>query len=414
MKTTTWFGTMYARIAGGWKTHGPGASKTPGGFDSIDGELYPHVSSELSLRLSAWFACLRLRAETIASLPIQIMDQKNNVIQDHDLYSVLRYSPNADMTGPEFWSQENFNCDQFGISVALIDRWSTGGIKQLTPYSSDRVQIRTDDDGNFIYLIEGEEYPQDRVLIGKSFSTNGYQGIPLLEAARMTLSGQTQSNDAATRNFKNALRVGGFFEREASAREWDKEKRDEFYARMANWARPENQNKWQPLPPGFKAVGGSQFRISGAEAEILASRHFGIDELCRFLGVPPPLIGHTDKASSWAASLENLNLFLLTYSINPTLVRKEARIAKQLFTAKDKARGLVVKFNSNGLMRGDMKSRMAYYETMQGKLGNITTNQVLDLENFPNIGPEGDVRRVMLNTGTTGSQEAGKDENQAN
>jgi HK97 family phage portal protein len=129
---------------------------------------------------------------------------------------------------------------------------------------------------------------------------------------------------------------------------------------------------------------------------LLESRYFGIEEICRLYGVPPPLIGHTSKASSWASSIENLNLFFQMYSMQPTVIRAEARISKKLLTPYDIAAGVQPKFAMQGLLRGDLKSRTLFYASgLQN--GYLSQNDVLDFEDRPGIGPEGDIYRVQLN-----------------
>lgn len=403
MKILPSLSSIYQRIAGGWKTHSPGFKSGPGAFDMTDQELYPPVSSDLALKLSAWYAVLRLRAETLGTSPIMLLDNSNRVVKEHDLYGILRSSPNADMTGPEMLSAKIFNCDQFGYSCAIVRKWQDGGIKSIVPVPTDRVSVRLDDRDRFMYMIDGEEYGQDQIWIDKSFSQNGYFGVSLLNAAGMVLSAQTQGNDAAMRAFRNGLRIGGMFKLPKEAKAWTPDQYSDFESRMASFNQPNNVNKWMPLLPGLEPVAGQQFKVNPVDAELLSSRYFGIEEMCRFTGVPPPLIGHTDKASSWASSITALNQHLVTYSLQPTAIRMEHRMMKQLLTREDQ-RKLHIKFNFNGLLRGDTAARASWYNTMQ-TLGNLNQNEARALEDLPDIGPEGDIYRTQLNLSGNGQQE---------
>lgn len=390
-----WLSAAYAFIRGGWKTWGPGASFTPAGFADDGSELYALVSEEAAQKLSAWYAALHLRGEVTGSFPIQIMDDKLNVLTQHPLYEQLRYRANADMTGPEMVSAWTYNYDTHGNALSIIDRRSTGRITSITPIPTSKVQVKKDDSGNYIYEYDGNTFTQDEILLLKGFSANGYFGIPPIQAARNVLSSQVQSGDAAMRNFKNGLRVGGFFKTE-NDKAMTPEQTKEYESYMAKYRDPNRQNTWMPLPKGFEPVGGNQFRMSSVDSELLSSRHFGIEEICRFHAVPPPLIGHTDKASSWASSLEALFLHLITFSLAPTAVRYERRMEMQLLTREDRARGISIKFNMNSLLRGDIASRMKFYDTMQ-KNGNFSQNEVRAWENLPGIGIDGDVYRTQLN-----------------
>ncbi len=394
MKITQWLGGMFPSIAGGWKTHGPGQISGPGAFASSD-PLYPFVNSYMAMAVSVVHACMKLRAETMGSFPIQVMDNANNIVMDHDLYGLLRASPNKDMTGAEFWSAACVNYDMFGNSLSIIDRWNSGEAKAITPVTTEKVQMQTDNNGKIFYEIDGDKYGADRVLHLKGFSMDGYWGLSFLQSARRELSGMRQSGDAAAQTWRTGMRHGGFFEIPEGKAALAPEQIEELRKRMKAYAQPENQGLWMPLLPGLKPIANQQFRISPVDAQLLASRMFAIEELCRFLNVPPPLVGHTDKASSWASSLASLNLAFVTYSMLPTVNRFEQRIVKQLMKPADKNK-LTVKFNMDGLLRSDPDERRKSWESGL-KNGYYSQNEVRKMDNKPGIGPEGDVYRVQLN-----------------
>jgi HK97 family phage portal protein len=111
----------------------------------------------------------------------------------------------------------------------------------------------------------------------------------------------------------------------------------------------------------MNAVANTGYRIDPVTAELLQSRYFGIEEICRFKGVPPPLIGHTDKASSWASSLAELNQFLVTYTMLPQAVRLENEIARKLLGRNERNR-LRPQYNMDSLLRGDIIKRFETYD----------------------------------------------------
>jgi HK97 family phage portal protein len=156
---------------------------------------------------------------------------------------------------------------------------------------------------------------------------------------------------------------------------------EKFRTELKNMALPANTAKWMPMLPGMKAVANQSFRIDPVSAELLASRYFGIEEICRFMGVPPPLIGHTDKASSWASSLDGLNQFLVTYTLLPQAVRLENEIRRKLL-GRNHGIQLRPVFNMDSLLRGDIKTRFATYETGISQ-GVLNPNEARGLENLP-------------------------------
>ena len=379
--TTYLLADLITHVRGGWKTYGPGAISGDGAFSiNAANDLYQQVSQEVALKVSALYACVKLRAETIGTFPIHILDNANNKITDHAMYSLLRAKPNANMTGPDFFSQAIANFDMWGNSYSLIGAWDNGEAHTLTPLCSERVKPRLNDRGLIEYEFDGEVYPAEKILHVRGFSMNGLVGIPLLQAARNVLAGQVDSNDAAARMFRQGMNVGGFFKIPGDKQNPDEKQRKDFDKYMRDFSSPENLAKWMMLLPGMEPVANQAFRINPVDAELLMSRQFGIEELCRFLNIPPPLIGHTDKASSWASSLENLNQHYVSYSCQPTTIRFEAAMLK-LLSKRDRSR-YNIKFNMDGLLRGDLEKRTKSYETgIQN--GYMSPDEAREKENLP-------------------------------
>lgn len=148
------------------------------------------------------------------------------------------------------------------------------------------------------------------------------------------------------------------------------------------------------LEAGIKASGASQLRINPKDAQMLESKYFGIEEICRAFGVPPQLIGHTDKASSWASSLEGMNQGFLDYSLRPTLVRVEQTISRKLLTPAERAI-YRPKFSVEGLLRANSADRANFYNLMVQN-GIMSRNDVRRLEDLPPVAG-GDTLTVQLN-----------------
>ena len=391
---------LITSLRGGWKTYGPNQLSSDGAFatGSVD-DLYTSVTKEMALKVSALYAIVKLRAETIGTFPIHILDGNNNKISDHDLMGVLRAAPNQNMTGPDFFSQSVANFDMMGNSYSLIGAWSNGEAHTLTPLDSERVKPRLSDKGVLEYEFDGDVYPNSKILHVKSFGMNGLAGIPLLQAARHVLAGQIEGNDASARMFRQGMNVGGFFKLPAGTSNPDPAQREQFDQLMRQFSSPENLAKWMMLLPGMEPVANQAFRITPVDAELLMSRQFGIEELCRFLNVPPPLIGHTDKASSWASSLENLNQHYVSYSCQPTTIRYEAAMLK-LLSERDRKR-YRINFNMDGLLRGDLEKRTKSYET--GIKNNyLSPDEVREKENLP---PRADGKGGEYTTNTPASEQ---------
>lgn len=405
--------SIWTRIKGGWKTWGPNAIIGDGAFSSDSSQLYDSVTADMALRLSAVWACMHLRAETIGSLPLHLRDKQKNVITDHPLYSILHNAPNSMQTAPEYWSMATAHVDMHGNHLSEIKRRNNGTVISLEPFfEPDTWTPEQEKNGKWFYKnADGTRIAAENMLHLRGFSMRGNWGLPRLEIGRHILAAQLTANDSAVRAFKQGLKVGGFFEITGNGPDLDGTKLQAFRNRLDDFGKPENNGKWMTLLKGMKPIGGADFRVKPADAELLASRGFGIEEICRLMNTPPQLIGHSDKASSWASSLEQINLFFLTYGLVPTLVRNERTIAMRLLSHDDRARGREAKWSTGGLLRADLKSRREFYASgLQN--GYLNINEVRDLEERQGIGEQGDEYRIQMNmtADTDGNGTNGKGE----
>lgn len=367
---------MWNKIVGGWKTWGPGRIVGNGAFAGAD-DGTPAINEETALKLAAVWACTHLRAETIGSLPIHIRNRNKEVLTDHPLHRLLHWSPNAYMTASEYFSLCNAHVDMHGNSVSVIDRDVKGYPVSLMPYHPDVCEFKFNKSGTRkTWIIDGDEYPDDNVLQLRGFSLDGAWGASRLESGRSIIGAQLAANNSALRAFKQGIKVGGFLIPE---RKLDGEQKKLIESMLDKHAKPENIAKWMTLIPGMKPIAGTEFSVKPADAQLLESRLFGSVEVCMLYGVPPPLVGITDKASSWASSLENLNLFFTTYSVYPTVRRSEQSFWKKLLTPADRGAGIEAKFTMQALLRGDMQARREYYASALQN-GWLNRNEVRDLE----------------------------------
>ena len=405
--------SIWTRIKGGWKTWGPNAIIGDGAFASDSSQLYDSVTADMAMRLSAVWGCQHLRAETVGSLPLHMRDEKKNIMRDHDLYTILHESPNSMQTAPEFWSLATAHTDMYGNSLSEIKRRSNKTPISLEPiHEPDTWTMEQRRSGSWYYKApDGTQIDAENMLHLRGFTMRGFWGLPRLEIGRHIISAQLTANDSAVRAFKQGLKVGGFFKIEGNGPDMDATKLALFRQRLDDFGKPENNGKWMTLLKGMVPVGGADFRVKPADAELLASRGFGIEEICRLFNVPPQLIGHSDKSSSWASSIEAINMFFLVYSLVPTLVRNERAIAKRLMSHDDRRRGREAKWSTGGLLRADLKSRREFYASgLQN--GYLNINEVRDLEDRPGIGEQGDEYRIQMNmtADTDGNGTNGKGE----
>jgi HK97 family phage portal protein len=137
-----------------------------------------------------------------------------------------------------------------------------------------------------------------------------------------------------------------------------------------------------------------QLSISPEDAQMLQSRAFSVEEVCRFFGVPPFMVGHTEKTTSWGTGLEQQTLGFQKFTLRRRLKRIEQALAKQLLSPADRQAGIVIEFNLEGLLRGDSGARASFYQQMLSN-GVMTINEVRALENLAPV-EGGEVPRMQM------------------
>lgn len=401
---TNWWQRFYARWFGGGKRLDKGGAVEP--FNSVYMPSGTAVTAETSLKLSAVWACVRLRSQTISSLPLHLRSADNGTANNHPLHRILHDAPNADMTASEFWEAMVVSIDLWGNAYALINRNRTGQVVSLDVLDPSITTVKREKSGEISYLVGDTLYPSDDVLHIKGFTLDGLVGLSPIRYQASVMGAQIDANNAANHTFSNNLKAGGFLQ--TGQQVLTAEQRERLRNNMTFFAKPENAGKYMVLEAGM-TVAANSVKINPADAQLLESRYFGIEEICRAFGVPPQLIYHTDKSSSWASSLEGMNLGFLMYSLRPTLVRIEQAIVKKLLTPAERAK-YKPKFAVEGLLRADSHGRSQFYMSALQN-GWMTRNEVRALEDLPPVAG-GDSLTVQLNL--TPLEQLGQDTEQSN
>lgn len=362
------------------------------------------------LAISAAWACVNLIAGTIGTLPLMVYrtkaDGSREIARDHRLYRVLHDSPNADQTSVDFLEFISANLELQGNGIARKNKNSKREIIGLTPARADIVSVTRQRNGDLRYRWSENgvyyDLTQDDVLHIRGFGGGPEGGLSTLTYGRHTF-GLAQAQDrAAGGTYSNGMRpsvVLAFKEFLTDVQYAQVEARLQAkFLGAVNSGRP------------FIAEGGQDVKtlsMSPADVQMLESRAFSVNQVCMMFGVPPHMIGHTEKTTSWGTGLEQQTLGFQKFTLRRRLSRIEKSMQKQLLTPSDRAEGLTIEFNLEGLLRGDSKARAEFYQRMTA-MGAMTINEVRQLENLPPV-PGGDEPRMqMQNVPIT---EAGKEEN---
>ncbi len=383
LNDTNW----WTRFKNAWR--GGGSSRLDKGekaipFSSDSTASGSSVNAHSALKLATVWACVRLRSETIASLPFHLRDENKEIATDHPLYRILHEQPNADMTASEFWESMIASLDLWGNAYALITRNSTKTVVSLDVLDPEVMTVSRSKTGEIRYFYDkkgedGGDYHEDDILHIKGFTLDGLVGLSPIKYQAQVMGAQIDANNAANQEFKNNLKAGGFLK--TGERVLNAEQRKALRDNLAMFGQPENAGKWMVLEAGMEPASATSIRMNPQDAQLLESRYFGVEEICRTFKTPPQLIYHMDKASSWASSLEQMNLGYLTYSLRPTLVRIEQTVARKLLSVEERAK-YRPKFAVEGLLRADSAGRANFYSQLLQN-GVMTRNEVRALEDLP-------------------------------
>jgi HK97 family phage portal protein len=359
---------------------------------SASGEI---VTDTSALSLSAVWACVNLISGTISSLPLVVYrtnaEGNREVAKDHPLYRLLHASPNYDQSALDFWDFIAASIELRGNGFAQIVRLN-GKIVSLNPVNPAHMQVRRLPSGELQYSwsSEGKSYiSSDRDMLHiRGFGGNPLGGMSTLRFARNSFGLATSAERSASEMFRNGLRPTGVLKfKPWLSPEQRKIAENELAAKMGtgNSGKPlilEGDTAWE------------QLTISPEDAQMLESRTFSVEEICRFFGVPPHMVGHTTKATSFGTGIESQTLGFQKFTLRRRFKRIEQALEKQLLTPADRAAGIAIEFNQEGLLRGDSKGRSAFYQVMTA-IGAMTINEVRRLENLPPV-EGGDVPRIQM------------------
>lgn len=394
-----WGGSLIGKALGalGMKSAGTvrtlSTTRPDGWVESVNAGV-PVTESGI-LGLSAAWACVNLLAGTIASLPIMVYRTDANgdrtVAKDHALYRVLHDSPNYDQTALDFWEGGQAALELRGNMHARIERIG-GRIVALHPIIDPAVTRQSNGSLRYRWTENGKSYdePQENVFHVRGFGGSPLGGMSTLSYGRQVFGLSLAINGAAQTTFANGVRPSLILTPPAErtlpgeVRERVEKALQEKHAGAMNAGRP------LLLEGGLTP---HQVSFSPEDAQMLESRSFSVEEICRFFEVPPHMIGHTEKSTSWGTGLEEQTLRFQKFTLRRRLKRIEQAIMKQLLTPSDRAAGIVVEFNLEGLLRADSKGRSEFYRTMT-QIGAMTINEVRGLENLPPVAG-GEVPRMQ-------------------
>lgn len=351
------------------------------------------VTADKVIRLSAVWSCVRLLSESISTLPLKVYERQpdgsRKLAQNHSVYQVLCRKPNSEMTPSRFMLMVVASICLRGN--AFVEKLFIGSrLISLNPLLPQNMVVKRLDNGRlqYTYTENGTEriIPPDRMMHIRGFGLDGVCGMMPTMAGVDVFGAAMSVDEAAAKIFENGLQSTGFLSSKSAL---NKEQRDRLRQNLQSFIGSKNAGKLMVLE---NELTYQNVTMNPEAAQLLESRSFSIEEICRWFRVPPFMVGHTTKQSSWASSLEGMNLQFLTHTLRPLLVNIEQEISRCLLNGDD---DVFAEFSVEGLLRADSAGRAAYY-TSALQNGWMSRNDVRRLENYPPI-PGGDIYTVQLN-----------------
>lgn len=353
------------------------------------------VNEKTVMSLSAAWACTRLISETVSTLPLMLYERTGDVrtlVTSHPLYRLIHNSPNAYSSASTFW-ESNVAAVMLRGNGFSERKYLGNRLVALDFLDPCRLGARKKPDGalEFRYSEGGgrSRVIQERDLFHiPGFSFDGRYGVSAISYGAGVFGSALAAAEAANGTFERGLMPTVAF---SIDRVLKADQREEFRAHFKkNIAGAVNSGESPLLEGGMTAT---EIGIDPKDAQLLESRSFSVEEVCRWFRVDPTLVGHGGKDSNWGTGLEQKLISFLTFTLRPWLTRIEQAINRQLLSPADQLR-YYAEFSIEGLLRADSAARAAFYAVMVNN-GIFTRDEVRILENKPAMGGNAAVLTVQ-------------------
>lgn len=339
------------------------------------------VSPDSALRLAAVYACVRILAETMASLPLVVYQRRadggKDKVTDHWLYRLMAKRPNRFQNPFEWREMLQGHLALRGNAYNQIITNPRGEIIELMPIHPDRVKIELLPSGEYRYRVtdrSGTEVilPRGEVWHLRGLSSDGLMGMSPIELARENLGMALAAQDYGARFFANdAKPTGGWIEFPGTFK--DNEAKKVFRESYQQAQSGANRGKVLVLENGMKF---HEVGVTNKDAQFLELRKFQITDIARLFRVPPHMIADLERATF--SNIEQQSLEFVMHTMTPWAERWEASIESELLLEGD---DIEIEFDFANLMRGDAASRSSYYQSgIQN--GWLTRNEARIAENL--------------------------------
>lgn len=370
------------------------------------------VNERTAMQATAVYACVRILSEAIAGLPLHVYryrsDGGKEKVPFHPLYYLLHDEPNPEMTSFVFRETLMGHLLIWGNAYAQVLRNGRGQPVALYPLLPSKMEVDRSPSGALIYTYyrDADEsginpkggyvtLRRDEILHIPGLGFDGLIGYSPIAMAKNAIGLSLATEEFGATFFANGANPGGVLEHPGVVKDPDR-LRESWHAQFSGT----NSHKVAVLEEGLKF---HQMSIPPEDAQFLETRKFQIDEIARIFRVPPHMVGDLEKSSF--SNIEQQSLEFVKYTLDPWVVRWEQALQQALILPSEKA-SLFIKFNLDGLLRGDYQSRMNGYATGRQN-GWLSANDIRELENMNRIPAEEGGDLYLINGNMTKLADAG-------
>ena len=371
------------------------------------------VNERTAMQTTAVYACVRILAEAVASLPLHVYEYQDDggkkLVHDHPLYYLLHDEPNPEMTSFVFRETLMSHLLIWVNAYAQIIMDGAGRVLGLYPLLPDKMDVQRDEKGNiyYVYSRNSDENPMfkeygnirlkaEDVLHIPGLGFDGLIGYSPIAMAKNAVGMTLACEEYGASFFANGANPGGVLEHPGVLKDPSKvrESWNSVY-RGVN-----NAHKIAVLEEGMKY---QQIGIPPEEAQFLETRKFQINEIARLYRIPPHMVGDLDKSSF--SNIEQQSLEFVKYTLDPWVIRWEQSLQRSLLLPGEKGK-YFIKLNVDGLLRGDYQSRMNGYAVGRQN-GWFSANDIREMENMNPIPDEEGGNLYLINGAMTKLADAG-------
>lgn len=336
------------------------------------------ITEAQAMKFITVFSCVRVLAEGVGTLPLFTYKKRSeggkDKAEDHPVFGLLHDKPNTEMTSQSWREAQVGQLATSGNCYSALTVNRRGQVTDIYPIAwNECLPRRNPTTGLIEYQVAGDGvYPAERIFHVPGFGFDGILGYSPIRMAAEAVGMGMAASEFTSHFYKNGMNIGSVLEHQAALS-------DTAYERLQEWMSEKGVglgNSWKPLilEEGMKLA---RIPMPFVDAQFIETRKLNRDEICGLFRVPPHMIANLERSTN--NNIEHQGIEFVMHTLMPYLTRIEQTANWKLFTPAERAAGYYVKFNADGLLRGDYKSRQDGL-AVQRQNGAINADEWRELE----------------------------------